>query len=50
LSLAAVFISLKGKAQILFFCHKSPATFSQICLAKRASFSGLTGEVLGDYA
>jgi|SRR5580704_17023779 hypothetical protein len=39
LSLVAVFISLKGKAQIPFFCHKSAATFSQICLAKPASFS-----------
>ena len=39
LSLVAVFISLKGKAQIPFSCYKSAATFSQICLAKRAAFS-----------
>jgi hypothetical protein len=43
LSLVAVFISLKGKAQILFFCYKSAATFSQICLAKPASFSLVPG-------
>src|SRR5260370_42178872 len=43
LSLVAVFISSKGKAQIPFFCHKSAATFFQICLAKRASFSLVPG-------
>src|SRR5258707_8805803 len=50
-SLVAVFISLKGKAQILFFCNKSAATFFQICLAKRASFSDFapSSETPGGY-